>query len=978
MARAHLGGLLNHIRRLAGGRECASDDTHLLERFLSQRDENAFAILMERYGPMVLGVCRRTLRDEHDAEDAFQAAFVVLARKAASIRRQDSLGSWLYGVAFRIAARLRQRRERDQARRREVTDMAAKTPAPSDIDLRPVLDEEIQGLPERYRQPIVLCYLEGKTNDEAARHLGCPVGTVSGRLTRARQQLRGRLERRGVTVSAAAIASFLAEGLAPAAVSPGLAASTLAAAAGPSVPAAVVPLVEGALREMTVNKFNLAAALLVGIALLGAGTGLWAYHNIEPARPSEEVSAPEEKAAPGPAPLFPLPPEALLRIGTPRFRHQDAVTAIAYSPDGKTIVTGSSGKMLHFWDTRGRELGRYQGPQLKDGIRDSINAFAFTPDSKYVVLCCHYEQRPRLIEVATAKEVRQLAGDPLNGVIAVAVSPNGKLAAAAGGNGKVQLWNLESGRPAAQCVGHTQAVFAVAFTPDGRTLASGSTDKTIRLWEVASGKERGKLEGHTFTLKGLIFSPDGKQLHSAGMDHRLCTWDWQAGKKTSDIVFKEPFTHFLFSPDAKLVWAGGEIRNEIRVLDVATGKDRFKLTNVPGAAGCIAFSPDSKALACGSFDRTVRICDVEAGKPDPLATGHWQQGITSTALSPDGTMLASVSTTEPAIRLWDPATGRERGKLAFDAANAPYWVGFSPDGKRLASMEEVDPDNGRNRLTRVRLWDTATRKELRHYQGTDVDLMALTGLLNKTPIMDCHDHIALARFTPDSKALVLLGQSRVVTERTSGRVPHSVEAETLRVWDLDTGKTRVSQSVLLQGEHPRPSFTAAAIAPDGKSVITAKNGKLRPWEIVMAAGGGKVAEGAGLVAGKLGKEWALPRGPVSALAYSADGRTLASVTDAGPLLFWEVATGKESRRGPIMPGGQTCLLFSPDGATLLSGHGDGTLRIWEAATGKMVQQVKGHQDAVTSLGYATDGKRIVSGSGDSTILIWDVERLLKK
>jgi RNA polymerase sigma factor (sigma-70 family) len=186
-------------------------DGQLLERFVARRDEAAFATLVLRHGPMVLGVCRQVLHDPHEAEDAFQATFLVLVRNAGTIRKQDSLSSWLYGVAYRIAMRAKQ-----SARRRayagQGVEMAAIEPDGDHLDrgeLKPILHDEINRLPEKYRAPIVLCYFEGQTHEEAAQRLEWPIGTVKGRLARARELLRTRLDRRGLALPLGLIAMLL-------------------------------------------------------------------------------------------------------------------------------------------------------------------------------------------------------------------------------------------------------------------------------------------------------------------------------------------------------------------------------------------------------------------------------------------------------------------------------------------------------------------------------------------------------------------------------------------------------------------------------------------------------------------------------------------------------------------------------------------------------------------------------------------------
>ncbi len=185
-----------------------------LERFLNG-DESAFRELVRRHGPMVLGVCRHVLDDFSDADDAFQATFLVLARNAASIRDRRFLGRWLYEVAYRIAIRSRTRSAHRRSREKEAAQMSAQADRqeydPAWNELRPVLHEEVNRLPEKYRDAVVLCYLEGRTNEEAATLLGWPVGTVKGRLSRARELLRSRLTRRGLALSAAFLALSLSK-----------------------------------------------------------------------------------------------------------------------------------------------------------------------------------------------------------------------------------------------------------------------------------------------------------------------------------------------------------------------------------------------------------------------------------------------------------------------------------------------------------------------------------------------------------------------------------------------------------------------------------------------------------------------------------------------------------------------------------------------------------------------------------------------
>src|SRR6478735_9299928 len=213
----------------------ALSDGELLARFFRDKQDAAFSALVERHGPLVFGVCRRGLNDANDAEDAFQATFLVLVRKGATLRDPERLASWLYGVAYRTARKVRAK----AALRTKSERQAGEMPTKSDSDksnrdmtyeeLQAVLDEEISKLPEKYALPLVLCYLEGKTNAQAAAQLGWPEGSISRRLSRARELLKSRLSKRGLAISAALITAVFARP-AVAAVPSGLLAATTRAA----------------------------------------------------------------------------------------------------------------------------------------------------------------------------------------------------------------------------------------------------------------------------------------------------------------------------------------------------------------------------------------------------------------------------------------------------------------------------------------------------------------------------------------------------------------------------------------------------------------------------------------------------------------------------------------------------------------------------------------------------------------------------
>jgi RNA polymerase sigma factor (sigma-70 family) len=288
--------LLRHFRQVTAAGELATwPDGALLRRFREDRNDNAFTALVRRHGPMVLAVCRRVLRDGQEAEDAMQATFLVLARKAGSLRRPEGLAAWLHGVAYRVARKARVGEARRKAREHAVGCPEAIEPPDDAVwrDLRPVLDAVIEGLPEKYREAVVLCYLQGRSNTEAARYLGCPSGTIASRLARARELLRGRLARRGLALSAGVLAVVLSKGTACAAISegsPGLVAATVfshASATSSAVGAAPVPafgFLNIVLRIIFQSQFRGALGVLVGMGICVAGVEFVKQQFTGPAR----------------------------------------------------------------------------------------------------------------------------------------------------------------------------------------------------------------------------------------------------------------------------------------------------------------------------------------------------------------------------------------------------------------------------------------------------------------------------------------------------------------------------------------------------------------------------------------------------------------------------------------------------------------------------------------------------------------------
>jgi RNA polymerase sigma factor (sigma-70 family) len=346
MTTGQLSGVAQHLRRAVLLRdEAGLTDGQLLENYISRRDEAALAVLVQRHGPMVWGVCRRVLSNYHDAEDAFQATFLVFVRRAASIASRELLANWLYGVAHQTALKARATAAKRTVRERQATDMPEPAAVGHDCwnDLRPVLDEELSRLPNISRIVIVLCDLEGKTRQEAARHLGVPEGTVGSRLARARALLAKRLTDRGVALSGGALATVLAQNASAAGVPDAVVTSTLRAAScfaagqGEISPGALA-LTNQVMNGMIMSKLKLLCAGLLAVTLLGFGLA------------RENSRAPTASAQPTPAPAKVQP--------KPDAPWQDLLPLI--DPDKHTIGKGiwrlKDGKLTGYPAAHGARL----------------------------------------------------------------------------------------------------------------------------------------------------------------------------------------------------------------------------------------------------------------------------------------------------------------------------------------------------------------------------------------------------------------------------------------------------------------------------------------------------------------------------------------------------------------------------------------------------------------------------------------------
>jgi len=381
--------------------------------------------------------------------------------------------------------------------------------------------------------------------------------------------------------------------------------------------------------------------------------------------------------------------------------YNSSVNSVVFSPNGKTLASGSDDNSVKLWDvTTGTEINTLTGHS------DGVTSVVFSPDGKTLASGSD-DKSVKLWDVTTSTEIRTLEGHSSR-VDSVVFSPDGKTLASGSGDNSVKLWDVTTGKVIHTLNGHDNVVWSVVFSPDGKTLASGSDDKTVKLWDVTTEKQIATLYGHSSRVDSVVFSPDGKTLASSSGDNSVKLWDVTTGKVIHTLKgHSSRVDSVVFSPDGKTL-ASSSGDNSVKLWDVDTGTEIKTLARLDGDRGAIksvVFSSDGKTLAAGSDDNSVKLWDVTTGKVIHTLKGHSSR-VDSVVFSPDGKTLASGSD-DNSVKLWDVTTGTEINTLTGHSDGVTSVV-FSPDGKTLASGSG---DNS------VKLWDVATEKQLATLRG---------------------------------------------------------------------------------------------------------------------------------------------------------------------------------------------------------------------------------------------------------------------
>jgi len=649
------------------------------------------------------------------------------------------------------------------------------------------------------------------------------------------------------------------------------------------------------------------------------------------------------------------------KIGTisiARMIHDDKVWSVAFSPDGKYVVSGSDDNTARIWEvSTGKEVAR-----ISHDEGGWVTSAYFSPDGRFVVSVggCVAE----VWDATTGKEIAQMNettydnDSPGCSMDYAIFSPDGKYVLSNGASGCdenfsctqniIRVWDAATGKEITQKISNLENM-AFAFSPNGKYVLSRRCDQkdssgscikgSTLLWEALTGKE--VVHVNIDSSNG-VFSPNGEYVISTE-GNSIHVWKAINGKEISNMTHEDIVSTVAFSPDGKYV-VSGSFDDTVRVWEALTGKEVIRMTH-DELVREVAFSPDGKYVVSGSDDNTARVWNASTGIE--VARMTHDDNVKSVAFSPDGKYVVSGSD-DRTVRVWEAVAKRETSRVK----NVSH-ISFSPDGKYVLSISEKNT---------IVVWELATDNEIAHMIHEDQVVAATFSPDGRYVVSGSHDHTARVWEVATGKEVARMTHDDLVVSvafSPDGKYVVSGSFDnTARVWEALSGKE------IARMTHD-DDVRSVAFNPDGKYVVSSSDDRTaRVWE---AATGKEIAR---MTHGNTVGNMFYLCCTVETVAFSPDGKQIASGGIDQIVHVWEAATGNEMFRMKHA-GGILIVTFSPDGKYLASGSDDNTARIWETSTGVEISLMT-HDKPVTSLAFSLDGKYVISGSSDNTARVWDV------
>ena len=578
--------------------------------------------------------------------------------------------------------------------------------------------------------------------------------------------------------------------------------------------------------------------------------------------------------------------------------HLEDVTAVAFSPDGQRIVTGSWDQTAKVWDAAsGREL-----LSLK-GHRWPIWCVAFSPDGQRIVTGS-WDQTAKVWEAASGHELLTLEGHSAP-IRSVAFSPDSQRIVTGSWDQTAKVWEAASGRKLLTLGGTNGNVDSVAFSPDGQRIVTGLGDSTAKVWEAVSGRELFTLKGHGHQVRSVGFSPDGQRIVTGSDDQTAKVWDAANGRVLFTLKGHGAEIYCVaFSPDGQRIVTGSWDRTA-KVWEAASSRELLTLKGHSAAIWSVAFSPDSQRIVTGSWDQTAKVWEAASGGDLLPLLGHTDT-IRSAAFSPDGQRIVTGGGDNTA-KVWEVASGREL--LTLKGHSAAIWsVAFSRDGQWIVTGSDDQT---------AKVWEAASGRLI----------LSLKGHM---------DRVSCAAFSPDGQQIVTgsWDQTVKVWEAASGKLLRTLEvhsgkissvafspdaqrivtisADQAKVWEAASGR----ELFPLKGHSAR--IMSVAFSPDGQRIVTGSwDQTAKVWE---------------MASGRVLRTLNGHNGGVSSVAFSADGQRIVTGSDDNTAKVWEAASGRELLPLKGHNGGILSVAFSPNGQRIVTGSRDQMAKVWEAAS----------------------------------------------